>query len=416
MEYQVTELSPCQRGLELTWTSKEVEEKLNEKLKEYKKDLALPGFRPGKAPIGLIKSRFGEMIGQELSQTLIKEGFKEAVEKSGIEPINQGKPDIISELQEGKPFKVKIEVEIKPEVQLKNYTGYNLKKKRKKIGKKDVENEVERLKEQVANLEKLDREVIQENDIITADMETKDREKQLVRLDLSDEWTGRLFKELIGVKVGEKKEVTVEYPQDYPAEELRGTQKVFKLEIREIFKKKYPESPKELLEKIGGDFKSYEQFMEHIKKELEEKEAQAAENQLREQVTDLLIKDNPVEPPPTTVEYTIARLISYNYGDRKISEDEYNQLSEKLKPIAERSIKKQLILEAIGKAEGLEVTDEEFNQWLAGEAERLGTTTDVLRSYYQENKQLESKKDDLIQKKAMDFVLKNSEITEEEIT
>ena len=417
MEYKLNEINSYQRVLELTWSSEEVEKELKKKLEEYKKKLILPGFRPGKAPLGLIKSRFGKVAKEELSETLFKEGYKEALEKTNLKPINEGKMDIISELEEDKPFQIKIELEVKPDIKLLNYRGYKLKRVEKKVTKKDVDREIKVLRERVATFEKPQRDIVQEDDLVVALTPGESGEKKQVQFDLSEKWTGRLFKGLVGMKVGEKKKLEIEYPNDFYIEELRGTKKTFDIRVKKIFEKKYPKTNKVLLERLGGQFKTFAQLTRHIKKELEKKAKASTEKAVEEQVTDLLLKDNPVEAPPSLVKFSVARFIATQYTKEeieKLTEEKYKQLYDKLHPHAQRAVVKELILDAIAKAEGLEVSNDEFDKWLSDEAEKLGTTRDTLTEYLTEKGELETRREELTRRKALKFVLDKSEIINEE--
>ncbi len=415
MEYRVSEVGSYQRVLELTWSADEVRGRFQEKLVEYREKLVLPGFRPGKAPLGLIKSRFGDIINSELSETLLKEGYQEVLEKTGLKPINEGKVDILSEIGEDRPFKVKLELEVKPKIKLLKYKGYKVKKRRKKITADDVNREVSALREKVVTLEKAERNVIRAGDVVVADVIDDGTKREKVVFDLTNEWTGRLFKALVGMRLGEKKTLEIEYPEDYPSEELRATKRLVKLSVRKIFKKKYPRTKKALLEKLGGRFQTYPQLLREIRSQLERKAEKASVMEMEESVVDQLLKDNPVEPPPSLVQIALSRFISAKYNVKELTAERYNQISEELRPLAERAIARELILEAIAEAEGLEISDDEFNSWLSSEAVKLGTTTDMLRELLEEKGQLNVKKEELLQRKALEFVLANSEIIEEEV-
>ena len=294
---------------------------------------------------------------------------------------------------------------------MNNYKGYTLHKDLVNVSDKDIENEIENLKQRLMSYEKVDRDTIKKDDALIATTTDKSGTRD-IKFDLSDEWTGKLFGKLIGAKVGETKEIKIVYPQDFPVEEIRGKEKEYKLEIKEIQEKRIPQTPEEIISKMGDRFKTFDDLKKEIRKELEEHFKTESEHHIEEQIAKNLVKDNPTDVPPSLIELTLARFISSKYPDGKISKEDYDKLAEDLRPTARDVIAKEMLLESIAEAEKLEITDPELDQFLKEEAEKLGTSLNILKSYLIEKGQLESRRGELLQQKAIDFIKENSEIIE----
>jgi len=406
METKISSPNSYTRVFEVTFTNEEISEKLKEKYENYQKSIAMPGFRPGRTPIGLLKSYFGEAIKEELADEIVKKTYEEILEKEKLNPIIESKIKPLGKVEENSPFTFTIEFEIKPEVKLNNYKGYKLEKRIKEVTDRDVEQAIDRLRERYARFTKLQRQS-QMNDYIAFSYIDEKDQKIEVSLHISEDEKVPGIEELVGLKEGDKKRVRLVFPQDFP-KEIAGRTIDTEIEVNGVYERHLPDD-EELLKALNGPA-TMEELRTKVKNELESIARDTADRALEESLTELLVRDNPVEVPPSLVRKAFYEIIRSRYGEqtlRKLSAEELERLEADMRPILTHIVAKELILEAVAKAENLTVDDSDYEKL----ADRLGSNAESVRGLMNSG-EFEDAKGKILSSKALKLILDSCTITE----
>ena len=395
----------------------------------YKKDVRkinMPGFRKGKAPRALIEREYGSGVFYETAMNdLYPAALDEAIKASGYEYVEDKIDlDVVTVGKEGLVFKATITV--KPEVKVEGYKGLKANKPSTAVSDEDVQKELEHLQERNARMVSVDRPA-EMGDTVTFDYEGfvdgvafeggKGEDHALVLG--SGQFIPGFEEGLVGATVDGELDVNVTFPEEYHAAELAGKPAVFKCKIHKIEKKELPEIDDELI-KDGTDFDTVEAFKEDAKKRIGEQREKAAQDAVDEQLVDGLIGCMTADIPEAMIENTINDRIqdfAYRLQSQGLSLEMYRQYTgmddkafrDSFREQAEKQVKVRLALEAVAKAEGIEVSDEDIEAEYARFAEQYKMPVEQIRAAIPEK----ALREDLSVSKAMDAIKAAAEITEE---
>ena len=292
---------------------------------------------------------------------------------------------------------------MKPEIKLGKYKGVKVEAMDAAVTDEDVQAKLDEVKEQNARLVAADDKAVENGDQTTIDFEGfvdgvafeggKGEDYPLTIG--SHSFIDTFEEQLIGKKVGEEVEVNVTFPEEYQAEELAGKPALFKVTIKEIKVKEYPEIDDEFAQDVS-EFDTLDEYKADIKKELEEKKAQEAEADKENKVIEAIVKDSEMDIPEKMIEAQSQQMLeefAQNIAMQGISFEQYmqftgstaQQLAEQMKPQAQKRIESSLVLEAIAAAENIEATEEEFDEEVKKMAERYQMDTDKINDLLSED-------------------------------
>lgn len=411
----------------------EVEEKkFNEAVqKSYLKNRGrfnIPGFRKGKAPKKIIETRYGEGIFYEDAVNLIlPEAYDSAIEEHNLEPIDR--PDIdIDQLEKGKPVIFKAEVEVKPEVELGEYKGIEAEKVEYNVTDEDIEKELKTMQERNARIIEVEDRAVEEGDTVTIDyagyidgeqFEGGSAQNQTLEIG-SGSFIPGFEDQLKGKNKGDEVEVKVTFPEDYTAEELQGKEAKFDVTIHEIKEKELPELDDELAKDVS-EFDTLDELKEDIKQKLEEQTKNKEKAETENNVIEKVVENAEVEVPEAMVNSQIdneIKNLDYRLRYQGLDLDKYleltntgmDDLKEQLRPDAEKMVKNDLVIEAIGVKEGIEVSDEEVEKELEKYAEQYNQEVDKFKKNLREQ-DLETIKMGIIKTKTVEFLVENAKLS-----
>lgn len=342
----------------------------------------IPGFRKGKVPKKIIDMNYGEdFFHKDAINLLLPEAYDEAIKGLNLEPVDTPHVDVDS-IEKGKPILVKIHVDVKPEVKLGDYQSIELEKVEYNVTDEMVEAELKTTQEKNGRMiDAADREA-QNGDILTVDFEGfVDGEKfdggtaQGQQLEIgSNKFIPGFEEQLIGKKSGEEVEVKVTFPEEYFEEKLQSKEATFKVNIHDIKTKELPELDDEFAKDVS-EFDTLEEYKQDIKAKLEvnykKQEKSKTENKAIEKIVEL----SEVEVPEGMINSQVDNEVSdfeYRIKTQGLELKKYLELTGsdldglriQLKPMASKRVKADLVLEAIGNAENIEVTDEDIDNEL----------------------------------------------------
>lgn len=394
MSLQVEKLENNTAKLTIEVPAEEFDKAIQAAYQKNKNKFNVPGFRKGKVPYAMVEKMYGAgVFYEEAANELIPDAYANAAAESELEIV--ARPEInVTQIEKGKPFVFEAEVTLKPEIKLGKYKGVKVEAMDTTVTDEDVAAELDKVKEQNARLVAADDKAVEDGDQTTIDFEGfvdgvafeggKGEDYPLTIG--SHSFIDTFEEQLIGKKVGEEVEVNVTFPEQYQAKELAGKPAMFKVTIKEIKVKEYPELDDDFAQDVS-EFDTLDEYKADIKKNLEEKKAQEAEADKESKVIEAIVNDSEMDIPEKMIEAQCQQMVeefAQNIAMQGISFDQYmqftgttvDQLTEQVKPQAEARVQSSLVLEAIVKAEKIEASDEEFDEEIKRMAERYQMEAD----------------------------------------
>ncbi|MCY9037614.1 trigger factor [Bacillus inaquosorum] len=396
---------------------------LDDAFKKVVKQVSIPGFRKGKIPRGLFEQRFGvEALYQDALDILLPVEYPKAVEEAGIEPVDRPEIDV-EKIEKGESLIFTAKVTVKPEVKLGDYKGLGIEKDDTAVTDEDVQNELKALQERQAELVVKEEGAVEEGNTVVLDFEGfvdgdafEGGKAENYSLEVgSGSFIPGFEDQLVGLEAGAEKDVEVTFPEEYHAEELAGKPAVFKVKIHEIKAKELPELDDEFAKDIDEEVETLAELTEKTKKRLEEAKENEADAKLREELVLKASENAEIDVPQAMVDTELDRMLK-EFEQRlqmqgmnlelytQFSGQDEAALKEQMKEDAEKRVKSNLTLEAIAKAENLEVSDEEVDAELSKMAEAYNMPVENIK---QAIGSTDAMKEDLKVRKAIDFLVEN---------
>ncbi|AOL35363.1 trigger factor [Geobacillus thermoleovorans] len=406
--------------------AEKVNKGLDAAFKKVVKNITLPGFRKGKVPRVLFEKRFGvEALYQDALDILLPEAYAKAVEEAGIEPVSMPEIDI-EQMEKGKSLIFKAKVTVKPEVKLGQYKGLEVEKMDTTVTDEDVENELKRLQENYAELVVKEDGTVENGDTVVIDFEGfvdgepfEGGKAENYSLEIgSGTFIPGFEEQLVGMKAGEEKEIQVTFPDEYHAKQLAGKPATFKVKVHEVKAKQLPALDDEFAKDVDEEVETLDELKAKIRARLEEAKKNEAEAAVRNAVVEKAAANAEIDIPEVMVKNETDRMLR-EFDQRlqmqglnlqmyyQFSGQDEAALREQMKEDAEKRVRAALTLEAIAKAENIEVTDEEVNKELEKMAEAYKLSVDKLKELLGS---LDGVKEDLKWRKTVDFLVEHSKV------
>ena len=402
-------------------TGKDWEKKLDETFKKIIKKVKIDGFRPGKAPRNIYEQKYGKQsIVVEAVDSCMNEAYVKALKEFKGEPIMQ--PTVGIEKADETGVIYVFTFTTKPEIKINKYTNLGVKKDSVKVTKKDVDNEIEKMRKEYADLTVKDGKA-ENGDTVIIDFEGFDGDKAFeggkaenYALELgSNSFIPGFEEALVGVKKGDKKDVNVTFPKDYHAEELKGKPVVFKVLVHEVKTKVYPELDEDFFLDLGlEDVKTKEDLEKKVKETMTEQREYEAENKYVDELFEALLKETSVEVPHELIHEELDRMVE-QYAERlkmqgitleqfyKFTNSSEEALKAQMHEEAEKRVKLRFAIDEIIELEKIDATDEEANHDAEEKAKKHGMDKD---EYIKAFGGLEMLKYDIKVQKVLDILKK----------
>lgn len=340
--------------------------------RRYASKVRLPGFRPGKAPPAMVLRRYAEAIRQEAVESLVQEAYKQVVGDSKLRLASQ--PHVHDlHFAEGEPLTFELHLEIRPELELPRTHGFRVTRTERVVTDDQVTEQIETLREQRANWAPVE-EKPREGDLVTVAISTAGEGEELpeareVSLVLGAGQAIPGIEELIMTAApGETVEGPVRWPDDFPDEAQRGTTKYVRAAVRDVKRKTLPELDDAFAREVG-DFASLDALRAAVREDMESEAHREAEAEVRQKLLDEIVGANPFEVPPSWVNQLINAYVEIY----QVPESERDKFATQFRPMAERQVKRDLIIESIAERESLAATESELDDRVTELASRRGT-------------------------------------------
>ncbi len=423
----IEDVKPTTKKVHMELSFEEFSQKFYKHIDKLKKNVTIKGFRKGKAPKNLILHHYGEEAKQDTTRELLKNGYQIAIDKYKLEPVSEPAfTDLKNE--DNTPFSFNIIVDVKPKFELKPYKGIEIERRKVEVTDEDVEKAIHGLQSAFAKLEDVKQREVKNGDVVIIDVEAKEGEKKIDSISGNDVYLelGRgnlkvegMEKEIVGMKVGEKKSFEKQFPQDYFDGTLRNKKIAFTVNLKTAKEKHLPPVDDKLAEKIDKSLSSVEDLKKRLKENiLKTKEKQEEARQKDEMMKKLLGQYDFDLPDSLVTQETSATIMGYlrelYYRGVDIKKEEYkhSKLREKFEPEAKERVKTTFILLKIADEEKISVSEEELKKYIEKEAQMKGFSGDELYEKYKKENMLSLVKADVLSEKVADFLYKNTTFKE----
>ncbi len=388
------------------------------------REVFIPGFRKGKVPRRVLQARLGmEPVYDEVKQSKLPEYYAEALKQLDLEPIDEPEIDVDEiEIEDGKPLAFEAVVEVKHRVELDNYKGVEVERPEEEVTDEEVERVLDGMRERFAQLEVASGKTLAEGDYALIDfngtvngVEFEGGSARDFMLEIGSENIWPEFnQELAGKRKGDILDIRVKMPEQFPEQELAGKIASFKVIVKEVKIKKLPEANDDFAREASR-FDTIAELREDIRSRLAETKRLQARESVRRQALEKLAEGLVVDIPEKMVEdYVHQRRheLEARLASRGIALDSYlkavdyteQRMEEEFQEEARRLILNELVLDAVIRAEGIEVSDEELEQEIARRAEMFAVKPEEFRRVVKERGDLEELRENLRREKALDLL------------
>ncbi len=421
MSLQVEKLEKNMAKLTIEAGADELEKAIEKAYQKQKNKISIPGFRKGKVPRQMVEKMYGkEVFYEDAANELIPDAYDKALDECEEDIVSSPKIEVV-QIEAGKPFIFTATVALKPEVKLGKYKGVKVDKIDTEVTDEEVDAQINKERENNART------------IVVEDRPVKDGD--MTKLDFEGFVDGEAFEggkgedypltigsgafipgfeeQLVGAEIGKEVEVKVTFPEDYQAENLQGKEAVFQCTVKEIKEKELPELDDEFASEVS-EFETMAEYREDVKKNLAEKKEKDAKNAKEEAAIKAVVEASEMEIPDAMLESQQKQMVD-EFAQRitmqglsmeqyfQFTGTNYQKMVEQVKPQALERIKSRLVLEAVVKAENIEVTEEDYEKELETMAEvyqmEIAKVKDLMGDREKKNIM-----QDLAVRKAADFI------------
>jgi trigger factor len=361
-----------ERLLEVTVPVEDVRGAEDRAARRYASQVRLPGFRPGKAPAAMVRRKFADAIRQEAIESLVQEAFKEVLEREKLDLATQ--PHVHDlKFGDGEPLTFELHIEVRPNIDLPRVTGFRVERKVRPVTDEQLQEQLDELREDKAIWTPVDEKPLP-GDMVTVHLATPEDSGEIgepreYRIVLGSGQALPAIEELITETApGGTTERPVKWPEDFPDEEQRGKTKTVRVTVDDVKRKTLPALDDEFARE-AGDFESIDALRSTVREDLVKHAEREADAEVRQKLVDEIIAANPFDIPQSWV----TRLVDAYLDTYQIPEEERERFRAEFRPMAERQVRRDLVVGAIAKKEGLEASEADIDERVMEVAEKRGT-------------------------------------------
>jgi trigger factor len=412
------------RRVEVEVPASRVDAAFRHAYRDLARSVRVRGFRPGKAPLEVLRRLYGTAVAEDVERELVAGTLREALEQSGLEPVSEPAVDA-SPPAEGDAFVYRARVEVKPAIEIGEVDGLPARRHSAAVTEEDVERELEALRQRHASL-------------IEEPEETGAAKGHFVTLDFTGRIDGKPFEggsgrdhtvelgsqalipgfdeQLLGARAGEERTVRVRFPEDYATPDLAGKEAEFAVRVASVRRREVPSLDDEFAKDLG-DFGTLDEVRSKIRESLANARGRRARDALRRSLLDALLARVPFEVPPGLVRERLHRRLHAAAHEleergvrRELVDRQLAQWEEDWRAAVERDIREEWVLQEVARRAELVVADADLDAHVARLAEEQGTEPARLRKAYREAGVIEALRAQLLEEKAVEFLLSTATI------
>jgi len=430
MKVNVEDVSSVKKTLKIEVPEETIAKELDSAYLQLKKNAKIKGFRPGKAPRSVLERLYKKDVHADVLSRLIQSSFVEAVKETGLKIIGSPKVDP-PDLETKGDYAYDAVVEVSPELADVEIKGLALTRTNYKVGDDEIDIQLQALQKNMAKQEKIEEDrPAEKDDFVVIDYEGFKDGEAFPETALTENFTLKIGEghiaeafddKMIGMKAGEERDITVDFPADYFNEKLQGLSIDFNVKMHEIKAEKLPELDGAFAKSMGP-FETLDALKNVIKDNLTQGYEKRIDQELSEQIFETLISKIEFEVPEVMVEFELENIISdtersFQYQNRSMDEVGLTRekLTEQYRGVAEKQARRQVILNKVIEQEALELANEDLEKGFADMAASFNQPVEQIKTFYDQSKdKLEFFKHALLEKQAIKLIIDNGNIEEVE--
>ena len=432
MEHTVEKLSGNKVKISFKASAEDFQQAIGKAYLKLRGQIAVPGFRKGKAPRKLIERMYGAGIFyEEALETLFPGAYAEAVQQNELKPVAQPELDNVEQMEEGKDLLFSCEVFVMPEVKLGEYKGVGVTRTVRKVTAEEVDSYIEQERKRVARSEEVTDRALENGDKAELDYSgtvdgvkfdggTAEHQTLLIG---SGTFIPGFEEQMVGMQIGEERDLHVKFPEEYHAENLKGKDAVFHIKLNGITHEELPELDDEFAAEVS-DFDTMADYRADVEKKLQESADAQAEESARQKLVDAVVDAAEVDIPAPMVEDQLNDMMQqmgWRMQQQGFSMEQYmkilgqteDQMRDMYRQEAQRNVKTELVIDEIIKGESIEADDADVDKMLEGYTSAMGQTVEELKKSFNAE-QLNYFKHRAQVNRALDLMWNNAKITDEE--
>ena len=426
------EAESFQRVAHVTVENEHMEKLRDRVARKLARKVRMDGFRPGKVPVSVVRKQMPGAVEQEALEELVPEVYKQLLdEHDDLHPIADPRVENF-DMSEGQPITFDLAIEVRPDLEITGLEAVEVTRYLPPVTDERVDQALQELADRHATWHELEDGAAEEGDAVLMDMVPLDDEKNPVEDERADDQAilvggdGNLPEinaALVGMQVGEETDVEVNYPVDFPNEELRGSIRTLRIKVKEIRRKDTPEIDDDFARE-HSDKETLAELREDVRERMEKGVRRESDRQVREAIVDRLLAINGLPVPPSLEQrYLDAMLhdaVHRQQGgdpddhDHEITDEMREKFAEAYRPVAQRAVRKMILVDNLRRQNDVKATDEELDARLAELAEDQGTSPEQMRSLIERAGNLDRLRGDLEEDKVFDLLEEKATITVKE--
>jgi trigger factor len=399
-----------ERFIQVSVPAEVVKDAEDKAARRYASTVRLPGFRPGKAPATVVRKKFGEAIRQEALETLVREAYQEFIEKESIKVAAQ--PHVHDlKFEEGKPLTFELHLELRPTVELARTNGFRIDRPAAKISDEQLNQQLEQIRDEKAIWTPVNEKPIPGDmvnvQLATSTDGTKTAEGKSYPIVLGAGQAIPGIEELImSAAPGETVERPVKWPDDFPDESQRGQTKTVRITLNEVKRKSAPALDDAFAREVG-EFESFDALKTAVRSDMERHAEHEVEAGVRQQLIDQIISANAFDVPKSWVQQFVE-----NYAEAyQVPKEEREQFAGEFQSMAERQIRRDLVIETIAEKEGLTATEKDLDDRIAEQAEKRGANPGQIYAQLEKSGRLKEMERSITEDKVFKWLLDRNDVS-----
>ena len=419
MKHSVRDTGAWQRTLDVEIPAETVDAELDTIARAIQKRAVLPGFRRGKVPLDAVRQNFAETIEHEFFDHFLPRATREVMTEAKVDPVV---PPMVKNVRftPGQPLRFEAVVDVRPTIEVKDYRGLSFRRHRHAVGEEQVDRVLEGLREESAVFVDLDRPAGR-GDVVLLDSTRLDANGRRMpgttaknrRVPLGDPGVPPdLENGLLGATAGQERTIEVQYADDHPQTELAGRRYRYVVKVRKIQEKKLRPLDDNFAREVFR-LDSLEALRARVRQNLEREEEVRVRRETEAAATDALIQRQPLELPERLVQWMLDRVIGEATNGRAVNDGLRQELEQHYRPGVERSLKRELLLESVARAEKITASDEDVAAEIDRMAESDPRQAAKVRARYQSAERREALREGIVERKALDRLIELADIQDE---
>ncbi len=433
MKIDIQDVNDTRKTLAVSFEASEIAAEEAELLKQFSKQAKIPGFRPGKAPVNMIRQRFGKQIKDELRQRVISKAYQDGTKEADLNLINivdLGDVEIAAD----QDAELKFTVDVRPVFEIADYKELPVTGLSEEVSDAEVEETIDRIRTERAEFAPVEREAGKGDYVKFSHSGTIDGQaiseiapEKPVYASMPQTWEEigsehglipGLSDGLEGLKTGDKKDIEVEFPADFNVEPLQGKKAVYSVEVQEVRERKLPALDEEFCKAQGVE--SVEEFKSRVTEMVKGRKSQDRRADIRRQVTEAISAKVEISLPESLVDYetemAMRQVVQTNVRkgiSQDMLEENKEQIHAESRAAATEAVKLQLILSQIAEKEGITVTDEDMSRFIMQRAYQSGQKPDaIVKDLRKDQEQVRRIQSSLLYDKTLEFLVDQAKVSE----